>query len=356
VRVERGPYLREAHRAPTCSRGIKAVTNGEQLGKRRWRAHPSGRGVNVEPGDRLLDAEAAVLAKLRSGQLDCIVQVAMLGEGFDHPPLSVAAILRPYRSLSPYVQFVGRVMRTIDLNDPSSPNNQGFVVSHVGLNNEEQWDEFRELDAQDQQLVKGWTRGESAATNGRAGSNEGDQQSIRFDDPVAQDERLSHFLNRSFLDPSDERIVEELLDAKGPGGFTYRELGITAEQLKTLQADRLAHEEAPATEVPVQPQVRRQTLRKRLDSRSKSVHQRVLTDLGLARAGFDISRAIKGVRGNNADALFVLLNNEVNGFAGQQAATRDKWTADQLKAAYDALDEIGDQVATSIRAAIEGGV
>ena len=74
----------------------------------------------------------AVLAKLRNNQLDCIVQVAMLGEGFDHPPFSVAAIYRPYRSLAPYIQFVGRVMRAVEPNDPRSPNNQGFVVSHVG--------------------------------------------------------------------------------------------------------------------------------------------------------------------------------------------------------------------------------
>jgi len=294
-----------------------------------------------------------VLAKLRSSQLDCIVQVAMLGEGFDHPPLSVAAIFRPYRSLSPYIQFVGRVMRTVDLSDPASPNNQGFIVSHVGLNNEEQWDEFRDLDTQDQQLVKGWARGEGT-TETRTRTGDDDQARFRFDDPVAQDERLSHFLNRSFLDPSDDRIVDELLDAKGPGGFTYRELGITAEQLRTLQSDRLAHQEAPAEAVPVQPQVRRQTLRNRLDSRSKSVHQRVLTDLGLARAGFDISRATKGVRGNNADALFVLLNNEINTFAGREKASRDRWSVEQLQAAYDALDEIGDQVAESIRAAMEG--
>ena len=41
------------------------------------------------------DRKAAVLAKLRNNQIDVIVQVAMLGEGFDHPPLSVAAIFRP---------------------------------------------------------------------------------------------------------------------------------------------------------------------------------------------------------------------------------------------------------------------
>ncbi|MBI5738861.1 MAG: DEAD/DEAH box helicase family protein [Mycolicibacterium neoaurum] len=296
------------------------------------------------------DRKDAVFAKLRNNQLDCIVHVAMLGEGFDHPPLSVAAIFRPYRSLSPYIQFVGRVMRTVEPNDPSNPNNQGFVVSHVGLNNEEQWDDFRELDTEDQQLVKGWTRGE--ASNGRSRSDDGEQLSYRFDDPVAEDEKLSHFLNRPFLDSSDDRVIEEMLDIKGPGGFTYRELGITAEQLRALQADRVEHNEAPAAQVTVQPQVRRQTLRSRLDSRSKSIHQRILTDLGLARAGFDISRAVRQARGNNADALFAILNKEVNNFAGEENASRQKWTVDQLQAAYDALDEIGDEVVATIETAL----
>ena len=40
-----------------------------------------------------------VKQNLKSGALDCIVQVLMLGEGFDHPKLSVAAIFRPFRSL-----------------------------------------------------------------------------------------------------------------------------------------------------------------------------------------------------------------------------------------------------------------
>lgn len=297
------------------------------------------------------DRKAAVLAKLRNNQIDVIAQVAMLGEGFDHPPLSVAAVMRPYRSLSPYIQFVGRVMRTVDLNDPNSPNNQGFVVSHVGLNNEEQWDEFRDLDTQDQQIVRRWTRGEGGGRDGGNGTVDSEERAQRFDTPVARDERLSHFLNRPFLDPSDDRVIEEMLDATGPGGFTYRELGITADALRAQLADRQEHEEGPAEKIPVQPQVRRQTLRTRLDTRSKSVHQRILTDLGLARAGFDISRSIAGVRGNNASALFILLNWEINAFVGQDNGTREKWTLDQLQSTYDSLDEIGDQVADSIKTA-----
>ena len=69
-------------------------------------------------------------------------QVQMLGEGFDHPPLSVAAIFRPFRSLSPYIQFVGRVMRVVHENKPDHPDNHGYIVSHVGLSNDDHWGRF----------------------------------------------------------------------------------------------------------------------------------------------------------------------------------------------------------------------
>lgn len=139
---------------------------------------------------------------------------------------------------------------------------------------------------------------------------------------------------------------------KGPGGFTFRELGITAEQLRARQAERVEYSEAPADEISVQPQVRRQTLRSRLDRRSKSIHHRILTDLGLARAAFDISRAIREARGNNADALYVMLNREINAFVGEPSSTRQEWTTEQLRVAYDSLDEIGDEVAGAIQAAL----
>ena len=69
------------------------------------------------------DKQAGVIQRLKEGLLDCIMQVQMIGEGFDHPHLSVAAIFRPFRSLSPYVQFVGRIMRVIVQNDPRHPDN-----------------------------------------------------------------------------------------------------------------------------------------------------------------------------------------------------------------------------------------
>ena len=68
------------------------------------------RGYRAEIIHSKLDADKQeeIIRDLKNGTLDCIVQVQMLGEGFDHPKLSVAAIFRPFRSLAPYIQFIGQ--------------------------------------------------------------------------------------------------------------------------------------------------------------------------------------------------------------------------------------------------------
>jgi superfamily II DNA or RNA helicase len=50
--------------------------------------------------------------RVRTGELDGIVCVDMLGEGFDLPLLKVAALHTPHRSLAVTLQFIGRFART----------------------------------------------------------------------------------------------------------------------------------------------------------------------------------------------------------------------------------------------------
>lgn len=52
------------------------------------------------------------IAALRAGELDGILCVDMLGEGFDFPHLKVAAIHAPHKSLAATLQFIGRFART----------------------------------------------------------------------------------------------------------------------------------------------------------------------------------------------------------------------------------------------------
>lgn len=79
-----------------------------------------------------------VIIKFKKGELDVVVNVNMLGEGFDNPNISIAAIFRPFRSLPPYAQFIGRALRKIsDGNDDI--DNIAHVVYHKELDLDELW-------------------------------------------------------------------------------------------------------------------------------------------------------------------------------------------------------------------------
>lgn len=65
-----------------------------------------------------------------------------LAKGFDHRFLSVAAVLSVFSNLSPFVQFVGRIMRVVKQGAPEDALNQGVVVFHAGANMANQWSDF----------------------------------------------------------------------------------------------------------------------------------------------------------------------------------------------------------------------
>ncbi|MBX3193858.1 MAG: DEAD/DEAH box helicase family protein [Microbacteriaceae bacterium] len=329
--------------ASACSvdhaRQVRAIY--QELGYRAAEIHS-----DMDP-----DEQEAVLERLRIGQLDCIVQVQMLGEGFDHPRLSVAAVFRPFRSLAPYIQFIGRVMRVVVQNEPSHPDNTAYVVSHVGLNNEARWSEFRELDLDEQQLVQSWLRGEEDAEP----EGEGEGTPRRFDGGMlVNDEIISHFVDNEYLDPEDDRVLDQMLAQALAGGFTLGDI-VTREQLRerlrAQRSDRAADTPQP---LPITPQRRRRAARGRLAERSNSVVARVLQDLGLSRAGRDIARVGLGQGGgSNVQAVIRLLNREINEHLGIGSGARGTLTAQQTEQALAELDNLGDAVRDRIRTKIE---
>lgn len=72
-----------------------------------------------------------------SGDLQGIVQLRMLGQGYDFPPISVVVPMRPYASFGEFYQFVGRGIRVIThpaLTGRVGPGEQFLdVIYHVEL-------------------------------------------------------------------------------------------------------------------------------------------------------------------------------------------------------------------------------
>ncbi len=84
---------------------------------------------------------------LKQGKIDVIINIGMLGEGFNQPSLGVAAIFRPFKTLNPYIQFIGRVLRE------NKPAKYCYVVSHLGLNQVRRFEEFKLFDKDDQNFM-----------------------------------------------------------------------------------------------------------------------------------------------------------------------------------------------------------
>lgn len=72
--------------------------------------------LKIVTGDKSLRYVKNVIQALTDGELDGIVCVNMLGEGFNFPSLKIAAIHSPHRSLSVTLQFIGRFARTVGIN------------------------------------------------------------------------------------------------------------------------------------------------------------------------------------------------------------------------------------------------
>ena len=74
----------------------------------------AGVAAQLVHGDMAHDERRAVLGAYAAGRIQVVVNVAVLTEGWDHPPTSCVVLLRPSSFKSTMIQMVGRGLRTVD--------------------------------------------------------------------------------------------------------------------------------------------------------------------------------------------------------------------------------------------------
>lgn len=104
--------------------------------------HAAGASAAVISSDMDEGEKRAIITDFDNDRTQVLVNVNMLGEGFDHPLISVAAVFRPFRSLLPYVQFAGRALRVIQ--GGTVVDNTAHLVYHKALNLESLWEYFKQ--------------------------------------------------------------------------------------------------------------------------------------------------------------------------------------------------------------------
>lgn len=294
------------------------------------------------------EEQEQILRALRNGNLDAIIQVQMLGEGFDHTPLSVAAIFRPFRSLSPYIQFVGRAMRVNVERAPGHPDNEGIVVSHVGLNIDRHWDDFKAIDGGDQALIREWLG--AGDTPPPARNTEPGERRRLTPQMVVTEEFIDRFLSDDYIDASDDALIDNALAVMRDQGLDLEALGLTRQDLVRRFAARRQERQSPQPErLLVQPQERRKVLRRRLQEQTQSAANRVIEALGERPGGRRI--ALLGGTGaaNNLGAVIALMHRAVNDHLGIESNERRDQDIESLERATNALDQIADAVQGQLR-------
>ncbi|APR36675.1 DEAD/DEAH box helicase [Paraburkholderia sp. SOS3] len=263
-------------------------------------------------------ANARVMTQLDNHQLDVIVQVRKLGEGFDHPFLAVAAVFSIFANLSPFVQFVGRIMRVIVQNEPGNPVNQGVVVFHAGANIARQWGDFQQYSEADQayfdQLLplEGMDPADPGEREITPVPRPGDEMEVRAQSEVQLEELP--------LLEEDEAAAIRLLQERGIIDANFDP------DRQTLQA------------VPVTRVAQRRAMRGGLDMRVRTAAARILAQRGINPEGRDLDR--QRLNRSNLIVLKSAIDRQVNAVAGRAAGQRSEFVREELDrvdAGFDAI-------------------
>lgn len=270
-------------------------------------------------------ANARVMARLESHELDVIVQVRKLGEGFDHPMLSVAAVFSIFSNLSPFVQFVGRIMRVIVQNQPGHPTNQGVVVFHAGANIAGKWSDFQQYSEADQSY---------------------------FDQLLPLE---------TFDVPGNQEQGEVVAIPREPAELEVRaQSDVELEEIQLLQADEaaailllqqrgiIAQDFDPARQmlqpVPTTRVMQRQALRSGLDARVRTDAARILHQRGVNPSGRNLDTQFRGR--DNLIVLKASIDRQINGLVGRGSGQRHEFSRaelDQIEVAYNGILETAVQ-------------
>ena len=261
-------------------------------------------------------ANDRVFQQLESHELDAIVQARMLGEGFDHPYLAVAMVGSIFANLSPFVQFVGRIMRAIVQNQPGHPTNQGVVVFHVGANVARRWNDFRQFSEADQGYFADLLPEiENVTFTGPTVDREPGGRGGLTPIEILEERGVRASEMEPIGDPQAAALLQQLAD-----------IGVTpdqaAQELRRLRTTRQDHREAR---------------RASLNDRVQNEGGRMLARLGVSPGG----RTLDPRRRERNFAWTVAeLHRRVNEHVGGATADRQNFTLDQLDAAHTALPEI----------------
>lgn len=266
-------------------------------------------------------ANQRVMQRLENHELDVIVQVRKLGEGFDHPYLSVAAVFSIFSNLSPFVQFVGRIMRVIQQNAPGHVLNQGVVVFHAGANIARRWADFQEFSEADRDYFEQLLPLEDV-------DPDGSEPAERDVEPVPHDLAGVEVRSQSEVHLEEIPLLQDdaalaALRVLQERGYSADDVAAAYQTLQPVQATRVRQ---------------RQAMRDGLPMRVNTAAARILAERGVNPQGRELDR--RQFTKTNLVTMVAAINKHANDLVGMGSGQRHEFTREMLDRIDQGFDGI----------------
>ena len=317
-----------------------------------------GRGIDasfVASRGMTTDEREDRLRAYEHGDLDAMVHVGILGEGYDNKHISIAALFRPFRSVAPYTQFVGRALRALPDGNPT--DNLAHVVAHAGLNQEHHWQYFKHETEEAQVLadLDAW-----AQAHDEGGANESDEGPSRdrsdSDPAEVTSEEIEGFDVDAYLpvEGTEAEEAQEDLDAMEEALDNLRDKGLDVPEAGDIRQEivernhPLGDEDLPPP--PNRPARERHAYRKILNHAVRRAAGTILYRLDIPE-GDDLVGAIgTGDETSNIEVIIRMLHRRLNAAMGREDETdgRNAWPLATLKEAKEHVPDVRDTLLTHV--------
>ncbi|MDD2586841.1 MAG: DEAD/DEAH box helicase family protein [Bacteroides sp.] len=287
---------------------------------------------------------------IENNRVEVVVNVAMLGEGYDHPYLSVAAIFRPFKAELPYIQFIGRILRYIDDENATPIDNVGQIISHKNLELDDLWRKYKkEIDESeiikrlinDQDIDDLW---EDENENEKDSSGKVIQFGQAYEygqGTIVGDSYIDTELLKKAkaIEKEEQKKIDELIKL----------LGVTE-----LQARTIVRSTSNTDLSYKRPDIMYINSKQGLDTKIRGeIVPELITEFNLNKEGKDLANLpffsdsryqwIVPQAKDNAALLAMLFNKYLKDEIG---SSRDKWSQDDYKMAYQKLETIVQYIKT----------
>lgn len=282
---------------------------------------------------------------IKNHRVQIVVNVSMLGEGYDHNYLSIAAIFRAFRSPLPYAQFIGRILRVIPANEVNKPSdNIGNIIAHKHLGLEHLW-EYYKREIQESEIIKELEEESEQDINEE---NKSSHENKDYSIGIATEEGKSTLVENAYLETElmrRHRKEEEERSRK-----------IIALQ-KELKVDETTAEQILDSVQSIDSEFKRPDLlyRNKRSTIDVTIREEIIPSL-LVRLGFNTkgnelltsrifsqrySWIAKIPNANNGGILGTYFNTYLKNFIG---LPRDEWSIRDLDIAFDELEIVREYV------------